>query len=350
MPDFGNGEWLQTTQPLTRHSLRGRIVLVDFWDYACVNCLRTLPYLVRWHERYHQHGLTIVGVHSPEFQFAQVREQVETAVSTHQLRYPILLDNHYETWNRFATKAWPTKFIVDPDGYIRLKRQGEGYYRQVEEAIQILLRQKDPSLQLPDLLPPLREEDTPGAVCYRPTPELYAGYQGGLFGGGLGNPEGYMPQNSVFYQLPEERSPGQFFADGIWKAWPEAFAFAGQNGGRILLPYHAVGVNAVLAPTADPVETRLGLRPTEADPIVEIKQNGRYLSTLQAGDDIAFSDNGISFVRVLRPRMYQLVQNIDYQSHELELIFRANGLALYTFTCTTCVANPNTDTDTRTIQ
>ncbi|MEM7114092.1 MAG: redoxin domain-containing protein [Chloroflexota bacterium] len=253
MPNFGDGEWLQAKRPLTRQSLHGQVILIDFWDYACVNCLRTLPYLVRWHERYHQHGLTIIGIHSPEFQFAQVREQVETAVSDYQLPYPILLDNNYETWNRFATKAWPTKFVVDPDGYIRLKRQGEGYYREVEKAIQTLLRQKSPNLLLPDLLPPLREEDTPGAVCYRPTPELYGGYQGGLFGGGLGNAEGYMPHNSVFYQLPKERSQGQFFADGIWKAWPEAFAFAGQNGGRILLPYSAVGVNAVLAPTADPV-------------------------------------------------------------------------------------------------
>ena len=81
MPEFGAGEWLQSKRPLTRQSLRGRVVLIDFWDYSCVNCLRTLPYLARWHERYHAHGLTIIGVHSPEFKFAQVREQVETAVA-----------------------------------------------------------------------------------------------------------------------------------------------------------------------------------------------------------------------------------------------------------------------------
>ncbi|MEM7114093.1 MAG: hypothetical protein AAF614_16785 [Chloroflexota bacterium] len=91
------------------------------------------------------------------------------------------------------------------------------------------------------------------------------------------------------------------------------------------------------------------MRPTEADPIVEVRQNGRYLSSLQAGEDVEFSDSGVSFVRVTRPRMYQLIQNIDYQSHELELIFRANGLAFYTFTFTTCVAPPHTGSDTLTI-
>lgn len=349
MPGFGEGEWLQSKRPLTRDTLRGQVVLVDFWDYSCINCLRTLPYLARWHERYYQHGLTIIGVHTPEFQFAHVREQVETAVADYQIRYPILLDNQYETWTRFANKAWPTKYLVDPKGYIRLKRQGEGYYRDVEQSIQTLLRQKSPQLQLPDLLPPLRDEDAPGSVCYRPTPELYAGYQGGLFSGGLGNREGYMPKSSVFYRLPDERVTGQFYADGAWKAWPEAFAYAGKSGGRLILPYSAVDVNAVMGPTADPVETRLNLRPTDAEPIVEIKQNGRYLSFLQAGSDVEFSDEGVSFVRVTRPRMYHLIQNVDYQTHELELIFRATGLALYTFTFTTCLAPPTADNETLTI-
>ena len=343
VPEFAPGEWLNTDRPLTIEQLYGRVVLVDFWDYTCINCLRTLPYLAQWHQRYADKGLTIVGVHTPEFKFARLRTQIEAAVAEHNLSYPILLDNDYETWSRFAAKAWPTKFLVEAGGYIRFKRQGEGYYRETEQAIQALLRQRDPNVTLPDLLPPLRAEDTPGAICYRPAPELYAGYQGGgLFGGALGNPEGYMPESPVFYDLPdwELREEGHFYVDGVWRAWPESFAFAGRVAGRIILPYTAATVNAVLAPSADPVETALEMRPSDADPIIEVRQDGRYLMPNVAGADVTFKENGASVVRVTRPRLYQLVNNPTYRRHELELKFRAEGLALYAFTFTTCVA-PN---------
>lgn len=342
MPEFAPGEWLNCDRPISREQLHGRVVLIDFWDYACVNCLRTLPYLRRWHERYSSRGLTIIGVHSPEFEFARLRAQVEAAVAEHQIEYPILLDNRYETWSRFTNKAWPTKYLVDASGYLRFKRQGEGYYQDTERAIQALLRQRDPDVTLPALLPPLRAEDMPGAVCYRPTPELYAGYQGGgLFGGALGNPEGYVPQNPMFYRLPdwEDREIGQFYVDGVWRAWPEALAYAGQGGGKLALPYQAVTVNAVLSPTADPVETALDLRPTAAEPLIEVRQDGRFLTPTNAGADITFLANGASVVKVTRPRLYQLVRNPGYETRSLELTFRACGLALYAFTFTTCVVS-----------
>ncbi|MCA9958263.1 MAG: redoxin family protein [Anaerolineales bacterium] len=353
MPEFAPGEWLNTPHPLTRTQLRGQIILVDFWDYACVNCLRTLPYLAQWQQRYAEKGLTIIGIHTPEFQFAQIATFVATAVATHHIHYPILLDNQQQNWERYANKAWPTKYLIDQDGYIRLQRQGEGYYQETELAIQTLLRQRDPQVTLPEILPPLRAEDTPGAVCYRPTPELYAGYQGGgLFGGALGNPEGYLPHNPMFYTLPpnEERQAGQFYVDGAWYAWPEALAYAGQTGGRILLPYQAASLNAVLSPTADPVEMRLGLRPSQAEPVIVVKQNGRFLDNLHAGADITFTPQGESIVRVSEPRMYQLIQNPTYAWHELELTFQATGLALYAFTFSTCIAPAAAPNEPNTIQ
>ncbi len=341
MPPFAEGAWLNTNGALSREQLHGRVLLIDFWDYACINCLRTLPYLAAWHGRYAPHGLTIIGIHSPEFKFGQNRAHLETAVARYQIQYPLLVDNRYENWSNYANKAWPTKYLVDGGGYLRLKRQGEGYYQEIERAIQILLRQINPDLPLPMLLPPLREEDAPGAVCYRPTPELYAGYQGGgLFGGALGNPEGYFPQNPVFYELPKrpERQEGQFYVAGAWRAWPEALAFAGNSGGRVVLPYAAASVNAVLAPSADEVELALHLRPTAAEAVVEIRQDGRYLSQLHAGDDVLFTETGVSYVLVDQPRMYQLVENPVYERHELELTFRAMGMALFAFTFTGCVA------------
>jgi thiol-disulfide isomerase/thioredoxin len=339
MPELAAGVWLGDTRPLTRQALRGQIVLIDFWDYACINCIRTLPYLREWHKRYANKGLTIIGIHTPEFKFAQLQQQVAAAVAEHEIPYAVLLDNEYENWSRFAAKAWPTKLLIDQDGYIRFKRQGEGYYQETELAIQTLLRQRDENVVLPDLLPPLREEDTPGAVCYRPTPELYAGYQGGgLFGGALGNPEGYVPQNPMFYTLPKKRPMGQFYVEGVWRAWPEALAYAGQEGGRIVLPYSAATVNAVLAPSADPVEIMLDLRPSTADPIVVVHQDGRSLNHQNAGADVEFADDGTSFVRVTRARMTQLVKNPAYESHELSLTFHAMGLALYAIAFTSCVA------------
>lgn len=339
MPELAEGVWLNRERPFTREKLRGQVILVDFWDYTCINCIRTIPYLREWHKRCADKGLIIVGIHTPEFNFAQLRSQVEAAIAEYEITYAVLLDSQYENWSRFANKAWPTKYLIDAEGYIRFKRQGEGYYQETELALQMLLRQRDANVALPALLPPLREEDTPGAICYRPTPEIYAGYQGGgLFGGGLGNPEGYVPHNPVFYKLPEKRPIGHFYVEGVWRAWPEAMAYAGLDGGKIVLPYSAATINAVFAPSADSVELMLDLRPSEADPVVVVQQDGRYLTSANAGEDIEFAADGSSFVRVTRARMAQLVKNPTYESHELSLTFRAMGLAVYAFTFTSCVA------------
>lgn len=343
MPHLGEGDWLNTPRPLTSRSLRGRIILVDFWDYACVNCVRTLPYMRAWYRRYHDKGLVTIGVHAPEFRFGRSQGEVAAAVAEFELPYPILLDNYYQTWERFANKAWPTKYLVDDLGYIRLQRQGEGHYRELERAIQLLLRQRDPGVALPELLSPLRPEDAPGAVCYRTTPELYAGYRGGgLYGGALGNPEGYVTHSPMHYTMPPpaDREEGRFFLEGFWRADPEALVFAGREEGRVLLRYRAAGANVVLSPSSDPVEVMLGLRPTDAEPLVEVLQDGRPLSPDHAGADVHFDADGRSLIRVNRPRMYRLVREPDFGLHRLELIFHASGLALYSFTFSSCIAPP----------
>jgi len=343
MPEFAPGEWLNSDKPLTKEALRGKVVLVDFWDYTCVNCVRTLPYLAAWHERYAPLGLITVGVHAPEFSFGRTRKQMVDALDEFAIRYPVLLDNDYETWLRFANRAWPTKYLIDASGYIRYRAQGEGRYQETELAIQELLRQHSPSIALPDLLPPLRDEDAPGAVCHRPTPELYAGSDRGS----LGNAEGYGEGQPMIHALPEPvaRAEGQFYASGIWKAEKECLVYAGQEGGRLVLPYRAATVNAVLSPSSDPVELLLDL-PPDADrrktvrdvpPIVEVRQDGMNLRPENAGADIEYDDGGLSYVTVNRPRLFELVHNPEFEEHEIELVFHANGLAVYAFTFTTCV-------------
>lgn len=344
MPSFAAGQWLGTPKALSRDALRGKVVLVDFWDYSCVNCTRTLPYLREWHERYNSLGLVIVGVHAPEFRFARDSGQIEAAIGEFALPYPVLVDNAYETWERFANRAWPTKYLIDPKGYVRLKRSGEGHYAELEAGIQQLLRVVNPSVSLPDLLPALRPEDIPGAVCYRPTPELHAGYRGsGLRGSALGNGDPLGVDQSIYYELPPaaEMQPNYFYAGGFWHLSAEALAFSGERGGQIVLPYMAAGVNAVLSPSADLVALRLGLLPEEPPSLV-ITLDDEPLSALTAGSDIQFNGTGTSYVRVDRPRLYELIRAPDFGRRRLTLTTQAPAIALYTFTFSTCVAAAGT--------
>lgn len=349
MPELGTGDWLNAPRPLTRQTLRGRVVLVDFWDYTCVNCLRTLPYLRAWHARYNDLGLTIIGVHAPEFRFARERQLVADAVHDLAIPYPVLLDNEYITWTRFANRAWPTKHLIDHEGYIRLRRQGEGHYQDVERAIQQLLHERAPQTALPQLLPALRAEDEPGAACYRGTPELHAGYRGGgLFGSALGNPEGFVTDGVMLYALPktEDRAEGHFYLQGFWQAWPENVALAGETDGSVFVPFRAAGVNAVLSPSPDPVDLMLGLRPSDQEPLVEVKLNGRSLAPANAGADILFTADGRSYLQVDQPRMYAVQRSAHFTGGELELLFRARGLALYSLTFETCVAGRGASDET----
>lgn len=335
MPDFSLGEWLNIPSPLTRLQLQGRVILIDFWEYTCINCIRTLPYLKAWYERYRQHGLEIIGIHTPEFSFGRSRSQVEEAIHAEGIAYPVLLDNEYANWLAFANRAWPTKYLMDTKGYIRYRHQGEGNYQEIEQALQALLLESDPTLNLPPVMPLQRPEDRPGAVCYPPTPEIYGGYERGS----LGNQQGYAPDTPIIYELPRafDHTDHYFYAGGIWRAGPESFAFAGQDFGQISLTYQALRVNAVLSPSDDLVTLMLKLHRGDTLPRIDLLQDGIPLAATSAGRDVHFDPDGSSYVLVETARMYELVHNPTFEGHHLELIFRANGLALYSFTFTTCI-------------
>jgi hypothetical protein len=278
-------------------------------------------------------GLTIVGVHCPEFRFARDRRQVEAAVRRLGIAWPVVLDNDFQTWQAFANRYWPCKYLIDTRAYIRYQKSGEGGYTQTDEAIQALLREANPAVDLPRPMGALRDEDQPGAVCFRTTPELHAGYDRGA----LGNPEGYGVRARgeglpVIYRRPRERQDGYFYAEGTWQAGPEHLAFVGREG-ALHLPYHAASVNAVLSPSADPVELMLELKPAA---VVEVTQDGAPLPAAWAGEDVYY-EGGRSLVRVDAPRMYALARNPDARPHELRLGVAGPGLALYAFTFTTCV-------------
>lgn len=199
-PELRMTEWLQGG-PLALAELRGRVILLDFWDYACVNCLHTLPYLKSWHQRYESLGLTIIGIHAPEFQFAQAASQVRDAVQQLEIPYSVALDNQFLTWSRYACKAWPTKFCIDAEGRLRAVHQGEGAYSATERLIQTLLAEINPKAHFPVPMTPVQGIDRPGALCLRATPELYCGWGRGVLENGSNRRESSVQT----YCLPDAR-------------------------------------------------------------------------------------------------------------------------------------------------
>ncbi|HZE71495.1 MAG TPA: redoxin family protein [Pyrinomonadaceae bacterium] len=137
-PEFASGSWINSA-PLTLKGLRGRVVLVDFWTFGCYNCRNTLPFIKRWHELYGDKGLTIVGVHSPEFDTEKKVENVRREVASLGIRYPVVTDNDYETWRAYRVEAWPTVFVLDKTGRVRWTHVGEGAYDETDRTIQQLL-------------------------------------------------------------------------------------------------------------------------------------------------------------------------------------------------------------------
>ncbi len=318
-PELAGGEWLQGG-PLALGDLRGRaVVLIDFWDYTCVNCIRTLPYVIEWHRRYEASGLAIVGVHAPEFQFAHDHNHVAAAVSEFGLHYPIVIDNDYAIWRAYSNRYWPAKYLIDPQGRIRYVHFGEGGYGEIESRIQRLLREFRPDLTLPTLMEPVRETDLPGAVCYRVTPELYLGYARGQFG----NAEGPQRDRAHDYRDLGPHPEGMIFLGGQWTV-TEEFSRADAPDATIALRYTAREVNLVLAP------------PDNGGLHAQIQLDEGQ----QPGADVKPDANGALVVDVRRARMYNLVANDSVSSGGLRLKAQRSGLAAYAFTFTSsCVTN-----------
>ncbi|HEY7099318.1 MAG TPA: redoxin domain-containing protein [Terriglobales bacterium] len=320
-PEIGR-VWFNSA-PLSFRQLRGRAVLVDFWDYTCVNCIRTLPYVQAWHERYRNKGLTVIGVHTPEFTFAQYESNVERGIREFGLTYPIVLDSNMEIWKLFANRCWPTKYLLDKNGYLRYAHFGEGQYQGTEECIQELLREIDLAIALPEIMKPLRSEDSPGVACYQASPELYLGHQRGR----IGNSSGFVEDQIADYSFTTNLETNQFYASGKWAATAEYFEAVEGGPHCLTLRYAAAGVNLVMASPRGP----------QCEVVVH--QDGKPLSHNQATADVRFrqvSGTEESYIIVQSARMYALVDNHDFGEHVLELIC-PSGLAAFAFTFTSCV-------------
>ncbi len=324
-PEFTTTEWLNTFAEITMASLRGKIVLIDFWEHTCINCIRTLPYLRTWHERYSDSGLNIIGVHTPEFRFGRDPQILKSALGRLGIRWPVVLDNDQELWTAYANKVWPSVYLIDSNGYIRYHHAGEGAYAITEAAIQALLRQIQPDVDLPDPLPALRPEDIPGAVCYPTTPELHID--------ALGDPSP-LRQEQHDYSLPADMVDGHFYLEGTWRNQDDGLILEAPDG-AITLPYHAAAVQAVLAPCVDPtLLTRYYDNPTR----IEITQDGRPLPSDRYGEDV-LQDLEKTIVRVDTPRTYFLVNNPTVSSHQMRIEVVDPGFVFYAFSFGSCLSN-----------
>lgn len=304
-------EWIQ--QPVTLKQMRGKVVLLDFWDYSCVNCIRTLPYLKEWYRRYHKDGLEIVGIHVPEFAFEKDPKLVSAAVKRFGLPYHILNDPQHANWSEYEIWAWPTKVLLGPGGNKDIVKVGEGGYDQVELSIQQYLHALHPALKFPPVMTPIRGADIPGAVCYPKTPEIF------LRVNGFTRTELSYARNAMDtvanFTYPANKGEGIVYLSGPWMTGKH-YLEAPSAGSRLLLRYAAKEANVVLEPSAS-VE-------------VEVLQNGKPLDEADLGDDVHLV-NGHSILKVSAPRMYSLVKNRKWGHYTLELVAKGAGLRLVTF-------------------
>ena len=289
-PDFQKiSAWLNS-KPLTLASLRGKVVLVDFWTYSCVNCIRTLPYIKRWYDTYRKDGLVVVGVHTPEFAFEHVLGNVERAVSSFGIDYPVALDNDYGTWNAWGNRYWPAEYYIDRQGHVRYAHFGEGQYAETENVIRTLLAEKD----LPAPVSGSIHDQTPKEAL---TPETYLGSD--RLGNVVGSP--IVQGREATYTIPKVVPQNAFAYGGRWLVDRERVV-AGE-GARLRLSYHARNVYLVLGKGA-------------ADGSVRVSVDGKLEKTVAVTGD----------------RLYTLVvRGGPAADHTLDLSF-SPGTEAYAFT------------------
>jgi len=302
------------TDPMTLADLKGRVVLVDFWTYSCINCIRTIPYLNTWHQKYADDGLVIVGVHTPEFQFEKDYNNVKAAVEKFEIKYPVVQDNDKGTWNAYENRYWPRKYLVDNEGYIRYDHIGEGSYAETEKVIQSLLSERavyiganvtiDQSISSPENAQSVNF----GQID---TPELYFGYQ--FARAKLGNQEGYQPDQVVTYKIAENTAitPNRIYLDGDWKNNADHMELQGEAG-RIVLSYSAKAVNVVAGGSGE----------------LDISEDGSSLTGSSRGLDV--SEQGA--LTVDGQKLYNLAMHEGYGNHQIVIEVLGKGFEIYTFT------------------
>jgi thiol-disulfide isomerase/thioredoxin len=227
------------TEEIKISDLEGKVVLVDFWTYTCINCIRTLPFLTAWDEKYRDNGLVIIGVHTPEFEFEKKYDNVQLAIEKYNIEYPVVQDNDYATWKAFKNRFWPHKYLIDSEGYVIYDHIGEGGYEETELKIQELLA------EIGEDVSDMETEEEGSNLRLKTTPELYAGYNFALNRRqNIGNNGGLQPDETTTYEKPSEIKKDTIYLEGEWMSNPDDLTLISDTG-SIFLEFQAAEVNIV---------------------------------------------------------------------------------------------------------
>ena len=309
MPD--DTVWLNSS-PLSRASLHGKVVLVDFWTYSCINSLRNLPYIVSWAAKYKDAGLVVIGVHTPEFGFEKERANVEWAVRDYKVTYPVAIDSNYRIWQAFNNEYWPADYFIDGKGRIRYHHFGEGEYAQSERVIQELLKQNGAANVSGGLVHiSAAGVEAPGSNS-EGSPETYVGYRRAE---NFASPGRLVHDSPALYNPPVSPSLNQWGLSGTWDVGPESGVPAA--GAKIVFRFHSRDLHIVLGPAQNGKPVRFKVTLDGAAP-------GR-----NCGVDCAPDGSG----EIREPRLYQLIrQEGPIEDKTFQLEFLDPGAHAYVFT------------------
>jgi thiol-disulfide isomerase/thioredoxin len=309
----GASEWINSP-PLTGAALRGKVVLIDFWTYSCINWRRTLPYLRAWATKYKDQGLVVIGVHTPEFGFERISENVHRATKTLELPYPVAVDSGYKIWRAFDNQYWPALYLADAKGQIRHHQFGEGGYEQTERAIQRLLEEAG-AASVPHQVVSIDPQGVEAAADFGTlgSPETYVGYARAQY---FSSPGDAIPDRSHDYTAPVRLGRNEWALTGNWTIGAEAAVLNGSTG-RIAYRFHARDLNLILAPPEKGTPVKFRVRIDGAPP------------GAVHGSDVDDQGNGT----VSEPRMYQLIrQRGSIADRVFDIEFLSPGVEAYDFT------------------
>jgi cytochrome c biogenesis protein CcdA/thiol-disulfide isomerase/thioredoxin len=302
-PEFsGIDHWLNS-RPLTLASLRGKVVLVDFWTYSCINCIRTLPYLESWYQKYAADGFVIVGVHTPEFAFEHDTANVQAAIARFGITYPVAQDNEFATWSAYNNEYWPAHYLIDATGHIRAEHFGEGAYAETEAQIRELLAEAG-SASLPTAAP----TDGQVPISAGQTPETYLGSARASGYGGI------YPGNGTYdLKLPASLEPNSWALDGKWDVSAQ-FITTRTVGDKLEFQFQARDVYLVMS-AATPVSAHVAVTGASSPP------TGGTEDVSTSGD-----------LTISSARLYHLVHLPEQEQAILTITFDAPGVQAYSFT------------------
>ena len=313
MPELSGGTAWLNSPPLDRAALKGKVVLIDFWTYTCINCLRSLPYVKAWDAKYRDAGLVVIGVHTPEFDFEGEKANVEMAVRKYGIRYPVVVDKNRKIWNAFHNQFWPAHYFIDAKGQVRAEHFGEGEYEASENTIRALLAEAGLKAASKGTIAKGEGAQAAADIASLRSPETYVGYERA---DGFASRPRAVADHTQQYSVADSLALNQWGLSGVWRIGAESAAMQ-MAPGKIVFRFHARDLHLVMGPGAAGKPVRFKVRLDGAEP------------GASHGTDVSADGSGT----VAERRLYQLIRQtgaVTDQTFEIE--FLDAGAEAFSFT------------------